>query len=64
CMVMKEGYTKEVDEKKTELQTKVVEVYEASATEIKESIGSQKADTKHDHIPKHDRNLKLVELLG
>ncbi|GJU39530.1 ribosomal protein L16 [Tanacetum coccineum] len=31
-----EGYTKEVDEKKTELQTKVVEVYESSATEIKE----------------------------
>ncbi|GKC59270.1 ribosomal protein L16 [Tanacetum coccineum] len=35
-MVMQEGYTKEVDEKKTELQTKVVEVYESSATEIKE----------------------------
>nr|GEU45143.1 plasma membrane-associated cation-binding protein 1 [Tanacetum cinerariifolium] len=31
----KEGYTKEVDEKKTKLQTKVVKVYEASATEIK-----------------------------
>ncbi|GJZ54006.1 ribosomal protein L16 [Tanacetum coccineum] len=31
-----EGYTKEVDKKKTELQTKLVEVYEASATEINE----------------------------
>ncbi|GJV74639.1 plasma membrane-associated cation-binding protein 1 [Tanacetum coccineum] len=38
----KEGYTKEVEEKKTELQTKVVEVYEASATEIKELVKEPK----------------------
>ncbi|PWA50340.1 DREPP family [Artemisia annua] len=38
----KEGYTKEVEEKKTELQTKVTELYEASATEIKELVKEPK----------------------
>lgn len=32
---MQEQYTKEFEEKKTELQTKVIEIYEASSTEIK-----------------------------
>lgn len=31
----KEEYTKEFEEKKTELQPKVVEIYEASSAEIK-----------------------------
>ncbi|KAI7750691.1 hypothetical protein M8C21_033662 [Ambrosia artemisiifolia] len=38
----KEGYTKEFDEKKSELQTKVIEIYEASATEIKELVKEPK----------------------
>lgn len=32
---MQEEYTKEFEEKKTELQPKVIEIYEASSTEIK-----------------------------
>ncbi|KAI7726921.1 hypothetical protein M8C21_013565, partial [Ambrosia artemisiifolia] len=38
----KEGYTKEFDEKKSDLQTKVIEIYEASATEIKELVKEPK----------------------
>lgn len=34
-MSTQEEYSKEFEEKKTELQTKVIEIYEASATEIK-----------------------------
>lgn len=34
-MTMQEEYTKEFEEKKTELQPKVIEIYEASSTEIK-----------------------------
>lgn len=34
-MAMQEEYTKEFEEKKTELHPKVTEIYEASATEIK-----------------------------
>ena len=32
---MQEEYSKEFEEKKSELQTKVIEIYEASSTEIK-----------------------------
>nr|XP_043632610.1 plasma membrane-associated cation-binding protein 1-like [Erigeron canadensis] len=39
----KEEYTKEFEEKKSELQTKVIEIYEASATEIKELVKGPKA---------------------
>ncbi|XP_076881980.1 plasma membrane-associated cation-binding protein 1-like [Bidens hawaiensis] len=38
----KEGYAKEFEEKKSELQTKVIEIYEASATQIKELIKEPK----------------------
>lgn len=38
---IKEVISKELEEKKTELQPKVVEVYEASSTEIKVSFFSQ-----------------------
>lgn len=34
-MTMQEEYTQEFEEKKTELQPKVIEIYEASSTEIK-----------------------------
>ncbi|KAJ9541406.1 hypothetical protein OSB04_027912 [Centaurea solstitialis] len=39
----KEEYTKEFEEKKTELQPKVTEIYEASATEIKAIVKEPKA---------------------
>ncbi|KAI3747239.1 hypothetical protein L6452_09692 [Arctium lappa] len=39
----KEEYTKEFEEKKTELQPKVTEIYEASATEIKTLVKEPKA---------------------
>ncbi|XP_024964532.1 plasma membrane-associated cation-binding protein 1-like [Cynara cardunculus var. scolymus] len=38
----KEEYTKEFEEKKTELHTKVTEIYEASATEIKALVKEPK----------------------
>ncbi|CAI9782253.1 unnamed protein product [Fraxinus pennsylvanica] len=38
----KEQYTKEFEEKKTELQPKVVEIYEASSTEIKTLVKEPK----------------------
>ncbi|KAL7613418.1 plasma membrane-associated cation-binding protein 1 [Lactuca sativa] len=38
----KEEYSKEFEEKKTELQTKVIEIYEASATEIKALVKEPK----------------------
>ncbi|KAL7210937.1 hypothetical protein ACSBR2_013924 [Camellia fascicularis] len=38
----KEEYTKEFEEKKTELQPKVIEIYEASSTEIKDLVKEPK----------------------
>ncbi|KVH87676.1 DREPP plasma membrane polypeptide [Cynara cardunculus var. scolymus] len=38
----KEDYSKEFEEKKSELQAKVIEIYEASAAEIKELVKERK----------------------
>ncbi|KAK9062375.1 hypothetical protein SSX86_019561 [Deinandra increscens subsp. villosa] len=63
----KEEYTKEFEEKKTELQTKVIEIYEASATEIKELVkGPKDASLKKNAsgVTKFLEELSKIEFPG
>ncbi|CAA0830844.1 Plasma membrane-associated cation-binding protein 1 [Striga hermonthica] len=56
----KEQYSKELDEKKTELQPKVVEIYEASSTEIKALVKEPKGSS----VKKHSAAVQKKEFPG
>ncbi|KAI3794729.1 hypothetical protein L1987_37365 [Smallanthus sonchifolius] len=63
----KEEYNKEFEEKKTELQTKVIEIYEASTTEIKELVkGPKDASLKKNAtgVTKFFEELSKIEFPG
>lgn len=59
----KEQYTKEFEEKKTELQPKVVEIYEATSTEVKALIKTPKDSGLKKHAPEVQKFLdELVKI--